>query len=112
MSLTKQDLAKGQCSEPFCDHHDHTILYLNPTCHLRSAGVNLSFNEATGDLTIACDRCWRLVAEVAVVRPKELLFRPTCHKPTKVEVQFDKRTGKLSAQCVRCKTVFNEIEVR
>ncbi len=43
----------------------HTVLYLHSMCHIR-AGTNVSYSKATGNLTICCKKCDRLLTEIAV----------------------------------------------
>ena len=62
--LTQVQLDQGGCGNPDCDH-DHTILWLRAGCHPR-AGLAVAYNKATGRMMVACKKCEKPVAEIAV----------------------------------------------
>ena len=63
-ALTREQLDTFGCGTPNCGH-DHTVLFLHSACH-PLAGTRASYDKRTGNLTIECKRCKKLVAEVKV----------------------------------------------
>lgn len=63
-ALTQEQLKPMGCSVPNCGH-DHTVLYLNQRCH-PSAGTEAFYNKRTKILTIVCQKCKELVADIKV----------------------------------------------
>lgn len=64
IGLTRSNLDQAGCGTPNCGH-DHSVLYLHAACHVK-AGVEVVYIKATGTLKIACSKCQRPVAEIAV----------------------------------------------
>lgn len=52
------------CDTPFCAH-DHSVLFMHSVCHT-GAGSEVSYEKATGILTIKCVRCKRLIIQLLV----------------------------------------------
>lgn len=56
------------CGVPDCGH-DHSVLYLHAQCHI-TGGTRASYDKNTGILTIACIKCTKPVATIAVAERK------------------------------------------
>lgn len=65
MTLTKFDLKDAACSVPGCVGGCAHTLYLHARCH-PSAGLDVCYSKAAGELEIRCKRCAQLVARIAV----------------------------------------------
>jgi hypothetical protein len=63
-ALTRKQLDVAGCGQPNCEH-DHTVLFLHGACH-PNAGTRVSYDKRTGELTVECRRCKKLVAQVKV----------------------------------------------
>lgn len=67
--ITLQDLenlAKGGCSNPTCDHSDHSTLFLHARCHPHKTGVEVKFTLGTNHLLISCMQCHKPIAAIEV----------------------------------------------
>jgi hypothetical protein len=62
--LTQIDLDAAGCDNPRCTH-DHSKIYLIPSCHPR-AGISALYDKPSGTLEFECRRCRAPVAVVAV----------------------------------------------
>jgi hypothetical protein len=62
--LTQAELNREGCGIDGCGH-DHSILYLASRCHM-GAGLEASYEKATGILTMRCKRCKAPVTEILV----------------------------------------------
>lgn len=62
--LTRKELEPMGCDTPFCAH-DHSVLFMHSVCHT-GAGSEVSYEKATGILTIKCVRCKRLIIQLLV----------------------------------------------
>jgi hypothetical protein len=62
-AITREMLDRSGCENPQCGH-DHSVLFLHPSCH--SAPVVVSYHKRDGTLRINCVVCHQTVCEVAV----------------------------------------------
>lgn len=63
-ALTREQLDAAGCGTPNCGH-DHSVLFLHAMCHPK-AGTRVSYAKSTGELTVACRVCKKLVAKLKV----------------------------------------------
>lgn len=64
--LTRRELDQAQCSNPECDHSDHSgVFWLHARCHA-SAPLAAAYDRQTGTLKLVCYDCDGPVAEIAV----------------------------------------------
>jgi hypothetical protein len=75
-ALTADSMNRMRCENPNCGH-DHSVLYLNASCHPK-AGVEVRYTKATAILTLECKKCKKVVADIAVA-PNALLVSPLHH---------------------------------
>ncbi len=64
LPLTQADLDDKGCGLPNCEH-DHSTLFLHARCHIQK-GTMVSYEKATGVLTIVCAHCGKVVAKILV----------------------------------------------
>jgi hypothetical protein len=63
--LTRAELDAASCDTPGCDHASHGPLFFHARCH-PAAKVEASYDRALGAVLLACARCKRPIAAVAV----------------------------------------------
>jgi hypothetical protein len=63
--LTRFQLDRQHCERPGCTHEDHTVLFLTQSCH-PGRGVEVSYDQRDGIMTVGCHVCSKMVAQVLV----------------------------------------------
>jgi ribosomal protein S27E len=62
-------VATGGCAAPGCDHSSHpenNTIFMRSKCHPEARGVDVSYELGSGELTVSCQVCGRLVVAVDV----------------------------------------------
>lgn len=62
---TREQLDVLRCGDPRCDHAHGNKLWLVAPCHPR-AGLDVSYNQDCGCLSLECHRCKAYVGRIAV----------------------------------------------
>lgn len=64
---TRELLDRLRCTNPHCDHKHGGVFNLIAPCHPR-AGLDVSYNQETGRLSLECHRCKVEIAQIEVAR--------------------------------------------
>jgi hypothetical protein len=57
-SYSRRGLDRMGCTNPDCDHGDHSVLFFHAPCH-PEAGTWTSYDKRAGRLTLECKECGR-----------------------------------------------------
>jgi phage FluMu protein Com len=103
---TKEDLDRAGCSNPLCDHADHSELNLHGKCHPHQS-QHVEYQGSM--LRVSCRKCRRLIVDIETSGPRQTTD-PPCHPGNAVQVKYRRGAGHLEITCAECDSMVSTIQ--